>query len=53
MIEEFIQQNRQFLINYIFGQVPNARFTDDDELEQWIMNDEYLYNMYQEFKENN
>jgi len=42
-IEEFIEANRQEIDKHIRYQLPTAQI-DDDERENWILNDEYLYN---------
>lgn len=43
-ISDFIAEHREELRGFVRGAVPNARYFDDDELEMWVMNDEYLYN---------
>lgn len=41
-IADFIDEHRTELYNAIWRQVPNAKL-DDDDVEQWIANDEGLY----------
>lgn len=43
-IQEFIEENRAELVSCIQNVIgPNFEI-DDDEVENWVMNDESLYN---------
>jgi hypothetical protein len=42
-IQQFIEENREELTEYIDTGHPDYEI-DDDEIEMWIMNDEWLYN---------
>ena len=42
-MSEFINENREMLINAIHNVVPNLDL-DDDDIEMWVINDESLYN---------
>jgi len=43
-IEQFIENNREELKAIVKKAVPNNQYDDDGELEDWILNDEGLYN---------
>lgn len=44
-IEQWIRDNRREIDKHIKHAVPNLRYPlDDDDREQWVMNDESLYN---------
>jgi hypothetical protein len=45
-LEEYVAKNRKTLDRYILGLVPNLdpEVLDDDAREDWIANDECLYN---------
>ena len=43
-LEEFIAERRKSIEAHIRRQVPNIECIDTEECEDWILNDEYLYN---------
>jgi len=43
-LSEFIAENRKVIDTFIKHVCPNARYSNDEERRQWIMNDEGLYN---------
>jgi len=42
-IQTFIDENREVLTDHIRYFVPKNYIIDDDEIEEWIFNDAYLY----------
>jgi hypothetical protein len=46
-MEEFIEEHREELTEIIKNTCPNCEI-DDDEIENWILNDEGLYNWARE-----
>ena len=43
-IRKFIKEHRDEIDTYIKEQVPNAKYFNDEERRNWILNDEALYN---------
>jgi len=46
-MKQFIRKHRDELTEIIRRQVPNIGSINDEEREQWVMNDESLYNWAQ------
>lgn len=42
-IEKFIEINYKWLVDYIVNAGTQPYMIDFDEIEMWVMNDEYLY----------
>ena len=40
---DFIERNHEALVSYIMQECPNCSIDTQDDIEEWIMNDEYLY----------
>ena len=46
-LEDYVEENKDWLWNYVHDAVPNYNeaWIDNEELENWVLNDENLYNM--------
>ena len=42
-LQDFIRNNRKEIDNHIKSVCPNAKYFNDEERRQWVLNDEGLY----------